>query len=74
MENNAGRDHELKLKTGRWTRAEHKKFMEALEKHGRNWALVQRKVKTRSLLQIRSHAQKVFLNLFDQDIDALIGY
>lgn len=52
-----------KVTSGRWTRAEHEKFMEALEKYGRDWIKVQKKVKTRTLLQIRSHAQKVFLNM-----------
>jgi SHAQKYF class myb-like DNA-binding protein len=53
----------LKVTAGRWTRAEHDKFMDALEKYGRDWVKVQKKVKTRTLLQIRSHAQKVFLNM-----------
>lgn len=63
-----------KSMNGRWTTAEHKKFMLAIEKYGRNWTLIQKKVKTRSLPQVRSHAQKVFLNLDPNDIDALIGY
>jgi hypothetical protein len=48
--------------------------MDALEKYGRNWELVQKKVGTRTLLQVRSHAQKVFLNMSDNDIDAIIGF
>ena len=36
--------------------------------------MVQKKVKTRSLAQVRSHAQKVFLNMSENDIDALIGH
>jgi len=44
-----------------------------LEKYGRDWVKVQKKVKTRSLLQIRSHAQKVFLNMSEDDIRAFIG-
>ena len=63
-----------KIGKGRWTRAEHNKFMDALEKYGRNWELVQKKVGTRTLLQVRSHAQKVFLNMSDNDIDAIIGF
>lgn len=47
--------------------------MNALEKYGRDWAKVQKKIKTRSLLQIRSHAQKVFLNMSENDIVAFIG-
>ena len=45
--------------------------MKGLELYGRNWANVQKKVKTRSIVQIRSHAQKVFKNMSKEDIDAL---
>lgn len=62
-----------KINTGRWTRAEHDKFMDALEKYGRDWHKIQKKIKTRNLLQIRSHAQKVFLNMTESDIKAYIG-
>ena len=50
-------------KDGRWTKAENKIFFKALEKYGRNWTLVQKKVKTRSLTQIRSHAYKLFMHV-----------
>lgn len=63
-----------KIATGRWTRAEHNKFMDALQKYGRNWDLVQKKIGSRTLLQVRSHAQKVFLNMSENDIDAIIGF
>ena len=65
---------EKKALNGRWTAAEHKKFMQALERYGRNWSMVQKKVKSRTLAQVRSHAQKCFLNMDEADIDALIGY
>ena len=47
--------------------------MKGLEKYGRDWVSVQRVVKTRTLTQVRSHAQKVFLKLSENDIEALIG-
>lgn len=47
--------------------------MKALEMYGRNWPLVQKKVKTRNVIQVRSHAQKIFQNMKKEDIDALIG-
>ena len=56
---------------GRWTAPEHNRFMMGIEKFGRNWVEVQKKVKTRSLAQVRSHAQKVFLNMSKDDINAL---
>ena len=45
---------------GRWTRDEHKKFIEAIIKFGNNWKEVQDYVKTRTSTQARSHAQKFF--------------
>jgi len=53
-ENNSG------FKTGRWTKSEHLKFLEAIELFGRDWKKVQSHVGTRSSTQSRSHAQKFF--------------
>lgn len=62
-----------KQSNGRWTKSEHDKFMNALQKYGRDWVSVQKAIKSRTLTQVRSHAQKVFLKMSDQDVDALIG-
>ena len=59
--------------TGRWTRTEHDRFIKALEKFGRDWIAVQKFVKTRSLSQVRSHAQKFFMKMTAEDIDAMIA-
>lgn len=61
-------------KIGRWKKTEHEKFMKALEKYGKNWPLVQKAVKTRSLTQVRSHAQKLFLSMSSKDIKQLEAY
>ena len=45
---------------GRWTKKEHQDFIEAIQKYGKNWKIVEKYVKTRSGTQIRSHAQKFF--------------
>jgi len=45
---------------GRWSREEHKKFIEAIIKFGNNWKEVQDYVTTRTSTQARSHAQKFF--------------
>jgi len=50
-------------RNGRWTKEEHKKFVEALSKFGKNWKKVEEYVGTRSGTQVRSHAQKYFLKV-----------
>ena len=45
---------------GRWSREEHKKFIEAIIKFGNNWKEVQEYVNSRTSTQARSHAQKFF--------------
>jgi SHAQKYF class myb-like DNA-binding protein len=51
------------FKTGRWTRLEHFKFLEALKMFGKEWSKVQEHVFTRTSTQARSHAQKFFAKL-----------
>ena len=46
---------------GRWSKEEHKRFITALEKFGKNWKKVEAFVASRSGTQVRSHAQKYFL-------------
>ena len=53
---------------GRWTKTEHDRFLKGLERYGRDWVSVQRVVKTRNLIQVRSHAQKVFSKMSAQEI------
>jgi len=43
-----------------WTEDEHKKFLEALEKFGKDWKQIEAYIGTKTLIQIRSHAQKHF--------------
>lgn len=45
---------------GRWQKAEHDRFIEAIKKYGKEWKLVEQYIITRSGSQIRSHAQKFF--------------
>jgi SHAQKYF class myb-like DNA-binding protein len=49
--------------SGRWTAEEHRKFVEALKKYGKQWKKVEDYIQTRSGAQIRSHAQKYFLKI-----------
>ena len=46
--------------TGRWTDEEHDLFLEALKKYGKEWKKIAGAVKTRTVVQTRTHAQKYF--------------
>lgn len=48
---------------GRWTDTEHLLFLKAIQKHGKKWELVSQMLKTRSVVQVRTHAQKYFIKL-----------
>ena len=54
---------EKKLNIGRWSYEEQIKFIDALSKYGTNWKQINKVINTRSLPQIRSHAQKFFNRL-----------
>jgi len=49
--------------TGRWTREEHDAFLSGLKQYGKEWKKVAAKVKTRTVVQTRTHAQKYFQKL-----------
>lgn len=49
--------------TGRWTHEEHVLFLQGLKVHGKEWKKISKMIPTRSLVQIRSHAQKYFQKL-----------
>ena len=53
----------LSTLAGRWTQDEHKLFLEGLEKYQKQWKLIADLVKTRTVVQIRTHAQKYFQKL-----------
>ena len=46
--------------SGRWTPEEHRLFLEGVLRFGRDWKKIQQLIRTRTLVQIRTHAQKVF--------------
>ena len=45
---------------GKWTSEEHEQFIKGVKKHGKDWVKVTVMVKTRSVSQVRTHAQKFF--------------
>ena len=51
---------------GRWTEAEHKRFLEGLRKYNKDWRMIEEHIGTRTCSQIRSHAQKFFMRLQKQ--------
>jgi SHAQKYF class myb-like DNA-binding protein len=53
-----GKEH-----TGRWTREEHEAFLQGLRRYGKEWKKVAALVKTRTVVQTRTHAQKYFQKL-----------
>ena len=53
-------DEETGNVIGRWSKEEHKKFIEAIIKFGNDWKEVQGYINTRTSTQARSHAQKFF--------------
>ncbi len=49
--------------TGRWTAEEHRLFLQGLEEHGKGWKKIASLIKSRTVVQIRTHAQKYFQKL-----------
>jgi len=49
--------------TGRWTADEHRLFLQGLEEHGKGWKKIASLIKSRTVVQIRTHAQKYFQKL-----------
>ena len=55
-------------KNGRWTKEEQKKFAEAILKFGNDWKKIENYINSRSITQIRSHAQKYLIKLKQNEI------
>ena len=55
-----------KFSIGRWHLGEHKRFLEAIIKFGNDWKKVEKYIGTRTSSQARSHAQKFFIKLKEE--------
>ena len=51
------------IRHGRWLEKEHDLFLEGVKKFGKDWRKVATVVTTRTVLQIRTHAQKCLVNV-----------
>ena len=47
-------------KVGRWTEEEHEVFLQGLQLHGKQWKTIATMIGTRTVVQVRTHAQKYF--------------
>lgn len=54
------------INKGRWTSTEKLIFEEAYKQHGKEWKHIASLIKTRTVIQIRTHAQKYFQKLAKQ--------
>ena len=48
---------------GRWSEEENEKFLEGIVKYGVNWKKVKTLIETRTIRQVRSHAEKFFYKM-----------
>merc|ERR1712224_180673 len=54
------------IATGRWSKEEHALFVKGLAQFGKEWKKVAKMITTRTIVQIRTHAQKYFQKLQKQ--------
>jgi SHAQKYF class myb-like DNA-binding protein len=59
--------------TGRWTTEEHRLFLQGLEQHGKGWKKIASLIQSRTVVQIRTHAQKYFQKLAKARMAAVNG-
>lgn len=61
-------DGDVQINTGRWSPIENTQFLEGVIKYKCNWKKIQKNIKTRTTTQARSHAQKIFLKIKNNNL------
>ena len=56
-------DENVQINSGKWSRIENELFIEGVIKYKCNWKRIQKNIKTRTITQMRSHAQKIFIKI-----------
>ena len=51
------------MNEGRWAEEEHEKFLDGIVQYGTNWKKVKTMINSRTPVQVRSHAQKIYRKL-----------
>ena len=60
-------------KVGRWTEEEHEIFLQGLQLHGKQWKTIATMIGTRTVVQVRTHAQKYFQKMERKNRDVSGG-
>ncbi|KAK8806958.1 hypothetical protein WA158_003717 [Blastocystis sp. Blastoise] len=58
---------------GRWTKEEHELFLKGLEKYGKDWKKIAGCIESRTIVQVRTHAQKYLQKLDSAKKEELLG-
>ena len=61
-------DKKVQNNSGKWSRIENTLFIEGVIKYKCNWKKIQKSIKTRTITQTRSHAQKIFIKIKNKNI------
>ena len=56
-------DENVQINSGKLSRIENELFIEGVIKYKCNWKRIQKNIKTRTITQMRSHAQKIFIKI-----------
>mmetsp|Transcript_6185 Transcript_6185/g.19708 ORF Transcript_6185/g.19708 Transcript_6185/m.19708 type:complete len:441 (+) Transcript_6185:128-1450(+) len=62
----SGGEDQVQQAVGRWTDEEHDMFIQGLKMFGKEWKKIATLVKTRTVVQVRTHAQKYFQKMAKQ--------